>query len=148
MQAFAMVVKQMQVMFAGMRASNKIHGEIVKRVINAPINLFYDVTPTGRVLNKFTKDLGTLDDGIHHHLNWIYSMFIDVFQVFTIIFFTNWTILLLLPLIFIAQLYFLKRTIPAWKEMCRLSSTVRSPMINLMDETTAGASTIKAFGRI
>jgi hypothetical protein len=31
---------------------------MVSAVLKAPINLFYDVTPTGRVLNKFTKDLG------------------------------------------------------------------------------------------
>ena len=30
----------------------------------APINLFYDITPTGRTLNRLSKDMGTVDQNI------------------------------------------------------------------------------------
>jgi len=34
---------------------------MIMQVLRAPINLFFDVTPTGRILNKFTKDLNTIE---------------------------------------------------------------------------------------
>lgn len=40
-----------------LNGSLKIHSDIVKKVTNAPINTYFDVTPVGRILNKFSKDL-------------------------------------------------------------------------------------------
>lgn len=33
---------------------------MIEKVTNAPINLYFDVTPIGRVLNKFSGDLNGL----------------------------------------------------------------------------------------
>ena len=34
---------------------------MIERVILAPINLYFDITPTGRILNKFSKDLNLIE---------------------------------------------------------------------------------------
>lgn len=34
---------------------------MIERVIAAPINLYFDVTPIGRILNKFSKDLNIIE---------------------------------------------------------------------------------------
>ena len=34
---------------------------MLKKVLNAPINLFFDDTPIGRILNKFSKDLSLVE---------------------------------------------------------------------------------------
>jgi len=39
-----------------------IHREMFSKIIRAPVNLFFDRVPTGRVLNRFSKDLSTIDD--------------------------------------------------------------------------------------
>jgi ABC-type multidrug transport system fused ATPase/permease subunit len=44
-----------------LRASKLIHEEMISKVMNAPINLYFDVTPIGRILNKFSKDLAVVD---------------------------------------------------------------------------------------
>lgn len=44
------------------KTSEGFHKEMIKYVLKAPINLFYDVTPTGIVLNRFSKDLKVIDD--------------------------------------------------------------------------------------
>jgi ABC-type multidrug transport system fused ATPase/permease subunit len=43
------------------RSSRKIHRKMITHVLNAPMNLFFDVTPTGTILNRFSKDLATHD---------------------------------------------------------------------------------------
>lgn len=47
---------------------------MVKRVLNAPINLYYDVTPTGRILNKFSKDLSVIETQLMFQLGFFNAM--------------------------------------------------------------------------
>jgi ATP-binding cassette subfamily C (CFTR/MRP) protein 1 len=35
---------------------------MISKVVSAPINLYYDITPLGRVLNKFSSDLNSLSN--------------------------------------------------------------------------------------
>ena len=39
------------------RAITNIHKDMIHKVLHAPINTYFDVTPIGRILNKFSKDL-------------------------------------------------------------------------------------------
>ncbi|CAK4216874.1 unnamed protein product [Aphanomyces euteiches] len=41
--------------------SRTLHAKLFKKVIQAPVNTFFDVTPVGRVLNRFSSDLDQVD---------------------------------------------------------------------------------------
>jgi len=36
---------------------------MLDKVMNAPINLYYDVTPVPRLIGYFTRDLNSIDTG-------------------------------------------------------------------------------------
>ena len=38
---------------------------MLERVIHAPINLFFDITPMGRILNLFGPDLQVVEGGLY-----------------------------------------------------------------------------------
>lgn len=44
-----------------MRASKNLHNNIFGRLLRAPV-AFFDTNPVGRILNRFTKDLGMIDE--------------------------------------------------------------------------------------
>ena len=44
-----------------LKASEKLHNKMVLSVIKAPL-LYFDKTPVGRILNRFSKDIGSIDD--------------------------------------------------------------------------------------
>lgn len=46
-----------------MRASVRLHNNIFERLVRAPVS-FFENSPAGRVLNRFTKDLGIIDDNL------------------------------------------------------------------------------------
>ena len=52
-----------------LRAGRIIHEQMIERVVNAPVNLYFDVTPVGRILNKFSKDL----NGLETQTGWMMS---------------------------------------------------------------------------
>jgi len=43
------------------RSSSNLHNELFRQVLRAPITLYFDVTPIGRILNRFSNDLDQVD---------------------------------------------------------------------------------------
>jgi ABC-type multidrug transport system fused ATPase/permease subunit len=44
-----------------LNASLKMHTALLKRVLAAPVS-FFDVTPLGRIVNRFSSDMTTIDE--------------------------------------------------------------------------------------
>ena len=44
-----------------LRASTTLHDQVFRSVLRAPINLFFDTTPIGRIINRFSKDMDQVD---------------------------------------------------------------------------------------
>ena len=55
--AVAIFIRGFFVVCMTITASKKIHRDMLHHVLNAPINLFFDVTPTGMIVNRFSKDI-------------------------------------------------------------------------------------------
>lgn len=52
---------------AGLKASTLLHKVLLANVLKSPMG-FFDVTPVGRVLARFSHDINTIDDRLIHHL--------------------------------------------------------------------------------
>jgi ABC-type multidrug transport system fused ATPase/permease subunit len=61
LNSFFTFLRSFILMMSGWYAARKIHRLILHKVLNAPINLYFDVTPIGRILNRFSKDLNVLE---------------------------------------------------------------------------------------
>lgn len=56
------------------RAGRKLHRDMVTHVLGAPINLYFDVTPTGRILNRFSKDLSAIESHMAGVVAWFFQL--------------------------------------------------------------------------
>lgn len=61
----------------GARMGGKIHSELLNRVMNAPQNLFFDITPLGKLLSNFTSDMRRCGPDFYDHLNWVLEVSAD-----------------------------------------------------------------------
>ena len=56
--------RAMLIFIMSIRSSKFLHENMISKIINAPINTFFDVTPTGTIMNRFSKDLQVMDNNV------------------------------------------------------------------------------------
>jgi len=88
----------------GIVASRLIHKRLLVNILRLPMS-FFDTTPSGRILNRFSKDIYTIDELIPRSMNFFVSTAFTVLNtIFVISFATPFFMIVILPL---AILYFL-----------------------------------------
>ncbi|KAJ3255913.1 hypothetical protein HK103_005829 [Boothiomyces macroporosus] len=131
--------------FAGVRAAKLLHKNALDRVMLAPIS-FFDSTPLGRIINRFSKDQDSIDNGLMDSFRIFMTTFSGALITFvTIVYATPLFILPLLPVLVVY--YFVQKVYRATsRELKRLDSLTRSPLYAFLGETLNGLPTIRAFG--
>ncbi|CAG8562619.1 uncharacterized protein OCT59_007764 [Rhizophagus irregularis] len=126
-------------------ASRKLHEAILEKVMKAKIR-FFDTTPIGRILNRFSKDMEVIDLNLSPMAMFlIYSCFATVSVIFAI------SIVMprfMIAGTFIAILYIIIGAyyVATSRDLKRIESIKRSPIYAAFGETITGVSTIRAFG--
>jgi ATP-binding cassette subfamily C (CFTR/MRP) protein 1 len=127
-------------------ASKKLHDELTHSVLRAPV-AFFDVTPTGRILNRFAADMDKIDLELTQSLSQGVSTIFSVLgAIAAMVVATNGTFLV--PLIPLGYVYFL---VQKWfrktsTELQRINSVANSPIFADFSQTLSGTSTIRAYG--
>uniref|UniRef100_A0A1J3GMA5 ABC-type xenobiotic transporter n=4 Tax=Noccaea caerulescens TaxID=107243 RepID=A0A1J3GMA5_NOCCA len=138
------LVRAFSFAFGGLKAAVRVHSELICKLINAPTQ-FFDQTPSGRILNRFSSDLYTIDDSLPFILNILLANFVGLLGIVLVLSYVQVLfLLLLLPFWYIySKLQFFYRSTS--RELRRLDSVSRSPIYASFTETLDGSSTIRAF---
>ncbi|KAL4217443.1 hypothetical protein ACF0H5_023893 [Mactra antiquata] len=126
------------------RAAKILHKNMLKNVLRGPM-WFFDTTPVGRIVNRFSQDVESVDNKLPYiFLELLYSLF-NVLAIFIIIAYSTPIFLsLIVPIGFFYTL--LQRFyIVTSRQLKRLESKTRSPIYNNLGESLMGASVIRAF---
>jgi len=142
---FAFIQSIMQ-RIQSIRFSRFIHKEMFSKVIRAPINLFFDRVPTGRILNRFSKDLATIDDHLSSIFGWVisqsFSFLTDIFVC--IVIGTVWVFPL--AVFFFYVCYRLNKSFTNLnREITRLESISKSPVVSFFTESLGGLISIRTY---
>ncbi|XP_064537334.1 multidrug resistance-associated protein 1 isoform X3 [Drosophila montana] len=121
-----------------------LHETVLHSVFRWPMELF-DMTPLGRVVNRFSKDVDTCDNTLPQNLRASVSQFFAVLATIVVISISTPIFLaVIVPIAFIY--YFAQRFYVATsRQLMRLESVSRSPIYSHFGETVTGASTIRAY---
>ncbi|XP_015069978.1 ABC transporter C family member 13 isoform X4 [Solanum pennellii] len=130
--------------FGGLRAAVKVHDRLLEKLMSAPIS-FFDLHPTGRIINRLSSDLYTIDDSLPFILNILLANFVGLLGIAVVLSYVQVMFLfLLMPFWYIyrkLQLYYRSTS----RELRRLDSVSRSPIYASFTETLDGSSTIRGF---
>ncbi|KAK7930845.1 hypothetical protein WMY93_007240 [Mugilogobius chulae] len=130
---------------ASVSASRILHSRLLNNILRAPM-VFFDTTPTGRILNRFAKDIFTVDEAIPQSVrSWILCFLGVLGTIFVICLATPFFTVVIIPLAVIY--YFVQRFYVATsRQLRRLDSVSRSPIYSHFGETVSGLSVIRAYG--
>ena len=130
--------------FCSIEASRKLHDRMAFAIFRSPM-VFFETTPVGRVLNRFSSDIYRVDEVIARTFN---MLFVNtgraLFTLGVITFTTPIFLVLILPLGVIYVLY-QKYYLRTSRELKRLDSVSRSPIFAHFQESLGGLSTIRAY---
>jgi len=125
-------------------ASQRLHTQLFAQVLHAPIS-FFDTTPLGRVISRFSHDIEGLDRQLPEQLNMLIACFIGVVGMFISIGITVPWAMSGLPLLAIVYYSIMVRFRAASREMKRLDSIALSPIYAHFQQSLGGISTIRAY---
>ncbi|KAE9300185.1 hypothetical protein PF008_g23063, partial [Phytophthora fragariae] len=128
-----------------MACSVNIHWKHLRNVIAAPITTFFDVTPIGRVLNRFSRDLDEVDNPLPYSALWLLLCVFQVLSSFIVCAAVNPFVLLIYGPVGFGCWFAAKVYQSSARELKRLDGVTRSPFLNLMSETISGIETVRAF---
>ena len=129
-----------------LKSSENLHDKMVTCALQAPV-AFFDTNPAGRILNRFSKDIGCIDELLPKTFLLTIQLILYVFTAAVLPSFTSvWLFLVSLPAFIIFPYltwYYLKTS----RELKRLESICRSPVFSHFSETMAGLDTIRTRKR-
>ncbi|MEY2986493.1 MAG: binding cassette subfamily er 2, partial [Pseudomonadota bacterium] len=128
----------------GVKAGTRFFSDLLSGVMSAPMR-FFDTSPLGRVLNRFTSDTNAVDNSMPSSVGQFLTSVIGVFvSLFPVVVSQPITAALLAP---IAGLYFwLFRWVrKAQLRLNALTQVVRSPWMSLTSETLPGLSVVQSL---
>ena len=130
---------------AQIKISRKLHDNLITRVFQAPVNIFFDVTPIGKILNRFSKDLSVVDEQIFFDFD-VFLEYLYLYLAALIV--TGYSVpytIIIIALFLLAGICLFRYTIKAYKDTYRLSQVAMSPLLSFFQETFTGTSVIRAF---
>ncbi|KAL7747342.1 Transporter of the ATP-binding cassette (ABC) [Sorochytrium milnesiophthora] len=126
-------------------ASKTVHEDMLKRVLGAPV-VFFDKTPLGRTINRFSRDLNTVEhDLLIQIVELLRDCMLGVIIFCLVVYIAPFLLFVFVPLggvFYLTGAYYRASS----RELKRLESVSHSPIISFFSEAAQGASVIRAFG--
>ena len=136
------IIRAYAFFYVSLRAAENLHNKMVACVLQAPV-LFFDTNPAGRILNRFSKDIGAIDELLPKMFLFATQLLLFVFSAALVPSFTNfWFTFVTLP-IFMIFAYLARYYLKTSRDLKRLESICRSPVFSHFSETVVGLNTIR-----
>ena len=129
-----------------LKCAERLHDKMVVAILRAPV-LFFDSNPVGRILNRFSNDIGCVDELLPKTFLAAMQRLLAISTQILVTAATNvWLIFVVVPIsvmvVFLSN-YYLRTA----RELKRLESISRSPVLAHFSETLIGLDTIRTRGR-
>ncbi|XP_015783978.1 multidrug resistance-associated protein 4-like [Tetranychus urticae] len=130
---------------ACMKASIKLHDNLFKAVVRAPIS-FFDNNPPGIILNRVSRDMGMVDDFLPATMfDTLFCLSTCAGQIILMAVVNGYLAipsLLLLIVSYIARAYYVNIA----RDVKRLEGVTKTPVFSHLSTSVSGLTTIRAFG--
>ncbi|XP_029559132.1 canalicular multispecific organic anion transporter 2 isoform X1 [Salmo trutta] len=145
-QGILVMVSSFTLAMGNIGAARKLHYALLDNKFHTPQS-FFDTTPIGRVINRFSKDIYVIDEALPSTvLMFLGTFFSSLSTMIVIVASTPIFAVVIAPLTFI-YVFVQRFYVATSRQLKRLESVTRSPIYSHFSETITGSSVIRAYGR-
>ncbi|KAL0061165.1 hypothetical protein AAF712_012035 [Marasmius tenuissimus] len=144
-QAFAMFLMGSTFAMLTFFASQMLHKGAIRRVMTAPMS-FFETTPLGRIMNRFSKDIDTIDNLLGDAMRMLAATTSGIVGAIILISIVlPWFLIpvVVIMTIYVYAAYFYRSSA---REFKRLDAILRSSLYAHFSESLSGLSTVRAYG--
>ncbi|CAM9514742.1 unnamed protein product, partial [Chrysoparadoxa australica] len=139
-----LLVRTLLICTGSLKASQAVHDELAVRVFRAPMSWF-ESTPLGRIFNRFSSDIVTLDKDLMNDISgWSDTLLSVVAVVVVIAIALPQLIALMFPIIMLCY-YWGSHYLHTSRQLKRLEAVSRSPLYSHVSEAVSGVVMIRAY---
>ena len=123
---------------------SRLFKEMLEKIMGASIPLFFEKTPSGKIINRFGDDLSTANY-LSNSIKWYISNIIEIAMTLVYVSYYVPTSLFIVPVTIGVFILIMRDFMKVSKEMRRVSRTVYSPILTHLSESVDGVSTIRTY---
>ncbi|GAA5888564.1 hypothetical protein JCM6882_008999 [Rhodosporidiobolus microsporus] len=131
---------------AALRGSRSLFRQLLDRVVHAPLRWF-DVVPLGTVVNRFTNDIGIVDDALATNISEFAGNIVSMVASLTVVSIVLPAALLSSIVFAATYAYIFRSYLIVNRDVNRIAATTASPLFSSFAEALRGIATIRAFGK-
>lgn len=137
--------REMLLFIGSLHASWDLHDRVLKAIMRAKFR-FFDSTPLGQLMNRFSKDIEAIDQEVAPVAMGMINCLASVVAIVILI--SAITPMFLIAAFFISCIYFAVGMfyVHSSRDLKRIESVQRSPLYQAFGETLSGIVTIRAYG--
>uniref|UniRef100_A0A8D2DHH8 Multidrug resistance-associated protein 1 n=1 Tax=Sciurus vulgaris TaxID=55149 RepID=A0A8D2DHH8_SCIVU len=143
-QGIAVFGYSMTVSIGGIFASRRLHLDLLHNVLRSPMS-FFERTPSGNLVNRFSKELDTVDSMIPQVIKMFMGSLFNVIGACIIILLATPIAAVIIPPLGLIYFFVQRFYVASSRQLKRLESVSRSPVYSHFNETLLGVSVIRAF---
>ncbi|KAF9288796.1 hypothetical protein BGZ68_010621 [Mortierella alpina] len=128
----------------GIQAARTLHDRLITRVLRLPMS-FFDTTPMGRIVNRFSSDIEAIDSDLPENCNAFCAFASIILGTLFVIAYSTPAFLIMIPPLAVTYYLIQDRFIMTSGALNRLNSTSKSPMLQHFSETVSGVSTVRVM---
>ncbi|PSC76242.1 multidrug resistance-associated 1 isoform X1 [Micractinium conductrix] len=138
------IVKAVMLVFGSVNAARVLQERLLACVVRLPMS-FFDSQPTGRLLNRFTKDTESVDMELQSSVSSFLNCAVSVVWSLVVVVAVSPGILAAILPLSVSYYFIQTRYIRSSREIKRLDSLALSPIFGHFGETLQGLVTVRAF---
>ncbi|XP_032957047.1 multidrug resistance-associated protein 1 isoform X1 [Rhinolophus ferrumequinum] len=143
-QGVAVFGYSMALSIGGIFASRHLHLDLLHNVLRSPMS-FFERTPSGNLVNRFSKELDTVDSMIPQVIKMFMGSLFNVIGACVVILLATPIAAVIIPPLGLVYFFVQKFYVASSRQLKRLESVSRSPVYSHFNETLLGVSVIRAF---
>ncbi|XP_057156093.2 ATP-binding cassette sub-family C member 12 isoform X19 [Pan paniscus] len=127
-------------------ASSSLHDMVFDKILKSPMS-FFDTTPTGRLMNRFSKDMDELDVRLPFHAENFLQQFFMVVFILVILAAVFPAVLLVMASLAVGFFILLRIFHRGVQELKKVENVSRSPWFSHITSSMQGLGIIHAYGK-